>query len=413
MSRPDLSAGPGCVAVVGITDLGAASLLPEARALVEQAEVLYGGKRHLAFFSDHPAERFAITNNLLQMVERLRAERRSTVVLASGDPDCYGIGPFLVEQLGAERVRIFPNLSSVQLAFARLGESWHDAAILSAHGRPLEAILPAALLAPKAAILTDERNNPSAVAQALLDAGDEDATVDVFEHLGGPTERHVHGHLSDVVGREFAALNLLVVRHQRPPRPWPLGLPEEAFAHRGSFITKAEVRAVALSKLRLHDRALLWDIGAGCGSVGVEAAGLLRQGRVYAVERDGEQLAYLSENQGRFGAGNLTIVAGEAPEALANLPRPDAIFVGGSGGRLDEIVATSMERLDEAGRIVLDLVSLEHVGQVLQLGQRGGWQAEVVQVSIARSTTTVGLTRLAALNPTFVVSLWREGRAPS
>src|SRR5439155_10627984 len=125
--------------------------------------VLYGGKRHLGFFPDHPGERIAVTNNLAEVITKLRAERRRTVVLASGDPDCYGIGPLLVEQLGADRVRIIPNLSSVQLAFARLGESWHDAAILSARGRTPDSILPAALLGRKAAILTDCANPPAAL----------------------------------------------------------------------------------------------------------------------------------------------------------------------------------------------------------------------------------------------------------
>src|SRR5439155_9958021 len=172
---------------------------------------------------------------------------------------------------------IVPNVSAVQLAFARLGLLWHDAVLLSAHGRPLDSILPAALLAPKAAILTDEHNSPSVVARALLAAGDEDAPADVFEHLGGPLERHTAGRLSDLIGQRFDPLNLLVVRHSRPPRPWPLGLPESAFVHSAGLITKAEVRAVTLAKLRLHEQATVWDVGAGCGSVAVEISALLRQ----------------------------------------------------------------------------------------------------------------------------------------
>ncbi len=396
--------------VIGITDAGASSLSPEAIDLVDRAELLCGGERHLAFFPEHPAERFVIKANLAALVERLRFETRPVVVLASGDPCWYGIGPYLTERLGHEQVRILSNLSSMQLACARLGLAWQDVVHLSAHGRPLDGILPGALAARTAVILTDEQNTPAAIARTLLEAGDEDAQADVFEHLGGPKERHVAGRLSDLVTQHFAALNLLVVRHQRPPRAWSLGLPEEAFSHRDGQITKAEVRVVSLAKLRLHEWATLWDIGAGSGSVAIEAAlCFLRHGRVYAVERDPEQLEHLAGNRHRFAAGNLTIVPGEAPTALADLPVPDSVFIGGSGGELMAILSVAMERVRSGGRIVLNLVSLDHLGQTIAYAQDKDWLAEVTQIGVARSTVTAGLLRLAALNPVFIVVLSRSG----
>ena len=397
------------IVVVGITDAGTASLSAEALDLVGQAELLCGGERHLAFFREHPAEQFVIKANLAALVARLRDETRPVIVLASGDPCWYGIGPYLAEHLGRERVRIVSNLSSMQLACARLGLAWQDVVHLSAHGRPLDGILPTALVARTAVILTDEQNTPAAIARALLEAGDEDASVDVFEHLGGPKERHVAGRLSDLVTQHFAALNLLVVRHQRPPCAWPLGLPEEAFSHREGQITKAEVRVVSLAKLRLHERATLWDIGAGSGSVAIEAAALLRQGRVYAVECDPAQLDHLACNRRRFATGNLTIVRGEAPAALADLPAPDSVFIGGSGGELGAILSMAMERVHHGGRIVLNLVSLEHLGQTIEHTQDHDWQADLTQMSVARSTATAGLLRLVALNPVFIVALSRSG----
>ena len=400
----------GNITVIGITDRGADSLTPEALALVEQAALLCGGERHLAFFRDHPAERFVIKSDLSALVRRLREGTAPAVVLASGDPGWYGIGPLLVEELGLDRVRILPNVSAAQQAFARLGLPWHDAVCLSAHGRPLEGILPQALFAPKAVILTDGRNTPAVVARALLDAGDEDAVADVFEYLDGPGERHVAGHLSRLLGETFAPLNVLIVRHNSPRR-WPLGLPEELFAHHQGLITKAEVRAVSLAKLRLHEAAALWDVGAGCGSVAIEASALLRRGRVFAIERDPVQLEYLSENRGRFGAGNVVIVSGEAPAALKDLPRPDAVFVGGSGGQLREVLLVAMEALRPGGCIVANLVTLEHLSRMLQLLESSPWTCEVTQLSIARSTETAGLTRLAGLNPVFVVTARRKGEA--
>lgn len=403
MSAPESSTTP--VVVVGITDRGAESLTSDARALVESAEVLCGGERHLGFFPDHPAERMTIKSQIDDLLESLRRETRRVVVLASGDPDSYGIGPLLASRLGHDRVRILPNVGAVTLAFARLGVSSHDAAVLSAHGRPLDSIMPAALLAQTAAILTDQHNNPSRIAQVLLDAGDEDARADVFEHLGGPEERHVSGRLRDLIGQRFAPLNLLVVRRERPPRAWPFGLPEAAFTHRRGQITKAEVRVITLAKLRLHERAVLWDVGAGCGSVAIEASAFLRHGSVYAVESDPEQLEFLAQNRNKFAAGNVTLVSGHAPEALAPLPTPDAVFIGGSGGKLREIAARALERVSPGGQLVANLVSLEHVGQLLTLASTYGWETEVTQVSVARSTTTATLSRLAAQNPVFVVSL--------
>jgi len=397
------------IAVVGVTDAGAASLLPEARAAVAAAQVLCGGERHLAFFPEHPGERVVIKGGLDPLYDRLAAETRPVAVLASGDPLWYGIGPLLVQRLGPGRVTIYPNLSAAQLAFARLGLAWQDATFLSAHGRPLAGILPEALTATKAVILTDDTNTPAVIASALLDAGSDDARAEVFEHLGGPAERRWSGTLSALAGQTFASLNLMVVLRERPARPWPLGLPDDAYAHARGLITKAEVRAVSVAKLALRPRAVVWDVGAGCGSVSIEAAALAQGGRVFAIERDGAQLGYLRENCARFGAGNVTVVEGAAPAALAGLPPAGAVFIGGSGGHLPGILHTVFLTLHPEGRCVLNLVSLEHLQAALATARTAGWRTDVTQVSVARSVDTAGLTRLAAENPVFVVTLIPDG----
>lgn len=392
------------IAVVGVTDAGASSLPAEVRALVDAAELLCGGERQLAFFPGHQGERLVIKSDIDGLVARLASEARPVVVLASGDPLWFGIGAVLSRRLGPERLRILPNLSALQLACARLGVPWQDAVSLSAHGRPLEGILPDALLARTAVILTDPQNTPAAIAAALLRAGSDDAQADVFEHLGGPRERHTPGRLSDLPGRTFVDLNLLVVRRDRPSRPLPLGLPEEAYAHRDGQITKAEVRTVSLAKLRLRATATVWDIGAGCGSVAIEAGALAAAGRVFAVERDREQLGYLRENIARFGAGNVCAVEGAAPAALAGLPDPDAVFIGGSGGALPAVLDVAAARLRPGGTLVANLVGLEHLAALQPALEARGWEVEVTQVAAARSTRTGGITRLAALNPVFIVA---------
>jgi precorrin-6Y C5,15-methyltransferase (decarboxylating) len=337
-------------------------------------------------------------------------DTRRVVVLASGDPCFFGIGPLLAERFGRERVEIVPRPSSVSLAFARLGVSWQDARVVSAHGRPLAHAVAAAHGATKLAVLTDDVNTPSAVARALLAAGAEDGPAWVFEHLGGSSEAEHQSTLSTLVSQTFASLNILVM----PTLSWEaaqsrqegFGLPESAYAHTASLITKPEVRAVSLSKLRLRPGGVLWDVGAGSGSLTVEAAGLVPDLAVYAIERSETQLGLLRQNVSMYGSSDgLTIVPGEAPDALASLPDPDAVFVGGSGGRLVEILNAAHSRLRSSGRIVANLVTYEHIAAVLAWAQARQIAAEVVQVGIARSATILDMTRLQAENPVTIVTL--------
>lgn len=402
---------PGQVLVVGIGDDGPSSLTATTLAQVEAADLLVGGRRHLTLFPDHPAERLTIIGDIAALMDRLdvEAESRRVVVLASGDPCFYGIGPMLAKRLGPERVEIVPGVSAVALAFARLGLSWQDAMVVSAHGRPLGAAVRTARAARKLAILTDDQNTPAAVARALLAAGSDDAPAWVFEHLGGDAERSVKGRLSEIAEQEFAPLNVLVV----PWVIWPdpsrrFGRPEECYAHARSMITKPEVRAISLSKLCLKPDDVLWDVGAGSGSLGIEAAGLIPNLSVVAVERSTEQIELLRLNLEHHGArGAVQVVQGEAPDALADLPTPDAVFVGGTGGHLTDILSCCFDALPPGGRVVANLVTLERVAEVLGWAHAHALPTELVQVSVSRGVDIQGLTRLEAQNPVFVVTVAR------
>ena len=406
-------AGPAAVrlAVVGVGDDGAAGLSPRARGIVQEAELLVGGHRQLQMFPEHPAERLPIVGRLEAVYERIAPElgRRRVVVLASGDPCFFGIGPLLAERFGRDRVEIVPNVGCVALAFARLGEGWQDAMVVSAHGRPLVDAVRRARGATKLAVLTDDVNTPARFARALLEAGAGGRAASVFEHLGGPDERAFHGSLEEVTTQEFGSLNVLVVS----PLSWPsleqsFGRPDEGLAHDGGLITKAEVRAVTLSKLRLRLGDTLWDVGAGSGSVTIEAAGLMPRGRVYAIERRAEQIELLRRNVAATGRGGLvTAVHGAAPAALDGLPNPDAAFVGGSGGSLEAILECCYERLRSGGRLVVNLATIEHLTACLAWGRAVGARPEVVQVAVSRGTEILGFTRFEALNPVFVVAFER------
>lgn len=402
------------IIIVGIGEDGTAGLSAEARAAVQAAELLCGGKRHLAFFPESAsggAERLAIKGPLEPLIERLGQAmvQRRVVVLASGDPCCFGIAPLLAERLGRSAVRVLPNVGAVQLAFARLAEPWQDAAILSAHGRPLEGVIAPALAAQRAAILTDATNTPAAIARALRQAGMEDCRTVVGERLGGPEERLTETTLYALDGQMFDPLNVLLLLRETNPRArtWRIGLPDEAYAHRDGQITKAEVRAVSLSKLRLSETDIVWDVGAGCGSLSLEAADLARCGAVYAIERDPAQWALLEQNLALYPAPALHPVHGEAPEALVTLPDPDAIFLGGSGGRLPALLDSAVDRLRAGGRLVANLVALSHLSEYERHLAEAGWATEIVQVSISRAVPIAGSRRLAAQNPVFVLSAVR------
>jgi len=387
--------GQTCAVVLGLAS-GPAGLAPEARQLVQRASVLAGGRRQLGYFPEHPAERIVFGADLGGAIEAIRQRLdagQDVVVLASGDPLLYGIGATLVRELGPERVAIHPAASNVQLAFAAVGEPWHDAVVLSAHGRPLGGIIPAALAATKMAVLSDAASTPAAIARALLEAGMEDCRAVVCERL--PEGRLTDTRLSELPGREFDLLNVLLLFRKPADVRLRFGRPDGEFESLRGQITKAEVRAVTLSKLRLAPAGVLWDIGAGSGSVAIEAGRLIPRGQVYAVERDPEQQACLARNIRRHGATNVHIVEGEAPQALEGLPWPDSVFVGGSGGRLDELLAALPRPF------VINLAVLEHVGKVLDRFPA----AEVVQLSAARGAGAAQGSRLRALNPVFIVSV--------
>jgi precorrin-6Y C5,15-methyltransferase (decarboxylating) len=402
------------VAIVGIGEDGAAGLLPDARAAVEAAEILVGGERHHQFFPRHPAERIVFHQDAAELAESiaaLAATGRRVTVLASGDPMFFGIGSVLSHRLGADQVHIYPHVGSIQLAFARIGEAWEDATLVSAHGRPLERVVQAALGAAKLAVLTDPLHTPAAIASALLTAGVErDAAAWVLERLGGAAERVRSGRLEDVPTWTADRLSLLVVQRDptqvRGPAP-RFGLPDASYAHERGQITKAEVRAISLARLAPRSGDVVWDVGAGSGSVSLEAAAFCSPGLVYAIERRAEQRACIAENITRFGATNVRIVDGEAPWVLAELPDPDSVFIGGSGGLLREIVQVSLRRLRSGGRLVINLATLEALHEATSTLSI---PHEVAQVSIARGVPIEGATRLAALNPVFVVSARLERR---
>lgn len=403
------------VSVLGVSDAGLASLNAQARAAFDAATLLCGGARHLGFANGRSVDKFILKGNLKELVARLEEELAKPegrpVVLASGDPLFFGVARHLIDKLGAGRVQVHPYLSSLQLAFARAGVAWDDADLLSVHGRPLDNLAAAKPTAKTLGVFTDSQNPPAACARFLLDMGwVREAQAWVVENIEGEDEKVTATTLGGLLGQSFGELNVLIVRRDVAPAPqeaYAFGLPDEAFVQRKpdkGLITKAEVRALALSKLRVFPGACVWDIGAATGSVAIEAARLSGHGPVWAFEKNAEDCDNVRENVARFGTPTVRVVRGAAPEALAQAKdHPDCVFVGGSAGRLDAILDACLRRLKPGGTIVGSFATLENTAEALAWYKASGLDWGFCQVQVSRGKPILGLHRLDALNPVTLV----------
>jgi precorrin-6Y C5,15-methyltransferase (decarboxylating) len=401
------------VQVVGL-GMSPADLTLGALEIIREAQVLVGGRRLLDYFPEHRSMKIPLGKDPEGTLKQLPvlAETKRVVVLASGDPNFYGVGPLVVRVLGAEHVVIHPNLTAVQTACARLRMPWQDATVISLHGRSWEHLAAALGQPGPLLIYTDPAHTPGEIARFLLARGLVQVRFCVLEDLGQETERVSWLTLAEAREQEFSPLNLVVVVREpgevNQARPaLHLGLPEAALAHQAGLITKSEVRAVVLAKLVLGPGQVIWDVGAGCGSVGLEASLLVPGGKIFAVERQPERAAQIATNRNRYGVDNLKVVSGQAPDCLANLPTPHRVFVGGSGLMVSAVIREAVRRLAPGGRVVVTAALLETLNAARSTLEQAGWEVEVVQVQVSRSHPLAGGTALQALNPVWIVTGYR------
>jgi precorrin-6Y C5,15-methyltransferase (decarboxylating) len=402
------------VKIIGIGDDGALSLSSNFIQWIEGSDVLVGGERHLSFFPNYQGERVILKGGLSRTIEELDQLRQTkkVVVLASGDPLFYGVASFMAKKLGSEAVEIHPHLSSLQLAFARMGESWQDAAFESVHGRPMKGLAQRVDGKKKVAILTDEENSPSAIARYLLDFGMNEYEAFVAENLGGENERYGFWTLEDMVNAEFSSLNVVILRRKpdAPASRHGFGFEDEEFHQRKpekGLITKKEVRVLSLSELRLKPDSVVWDIGAGSGSVAVECTRLAPYGQVFAIEKNEGDMANIEENRKKFRT-DFTAIHAKAPDGLEKLPDPDAVFIGGSGGELRELIRICCYRLKGSGRIVVNSVTIETLSASQQALIEEGFGVNISLLQVSRSKPILNMTRFEGLNPIYVITGCRK-----
>lgn len=413
------------IAVIGMEGDGVDRLAPDIQRRIAAADLLMGGERHLARLPGSSAERIVIGSNLKEITERALSglkEGKRVVVLASGDPLFYGIGAFLIKRIGKDRVEVIPAVSAMQLAFARVKEPWQEAALVSLHAKPIENLLPALEEKGLVGLFTDETNTPSAIARFLLERGDGDWVGWVCENLGGAGEQVRAMTLDEMAQGRFASLNVVILKREKPSGPakvdrpvrWEgaFGIPDDLFIYRkpkAGLITKKEIRVMSLAEMGLRRDGISWDIGAGSGSVSIELARLCPEGRVFAIEKNREDFELIERNMRRFGIENITAVCERAPAGLERFADPDAVFIGGSGGEMEEILSVCTARMKPRGSIVANLITMENLHHVSHFFKEGPWEVAYTLVQVSRSKPILEMVRYEALNPITIAVAKRRG----
>jgi precorrin-6B C5,15-methyltransferase / cobalt-precorrin-6B C5,C15-methyltransferase len=393
------------LSIVGIGEDGIEGLSPVARGLIADAEVVFGGKRHLALAGSlirgtmwpWPSP---FDEAMSKVVER---RGRPVCVLASGDPFFYGVGSTLARHVDPNEMLVVPGPSSFSLAAARLGWSLAETTLLSLHGRPLDLIRPHLHPSARILALTPDGEGPKAVASLLNENGFGASKLTVLEALGGSREKIRSVRAADFSFTDVDALNIVALELEAAPGARVIartsGLADALFEHDGQ-ITKREIRAMTLSSLGPRRHELLWDVGAGTGSVSIEWLLADPSMRALAIESTADHVARIRRNAAAFGVPGLEVVEGSAPEALAGLAQPDAIFVGGGAGRpgvLDAVVAA----LRPSGRLVVNAVTLET--EALLMARHAAHGGELVRIALSRADPVGGMT---GWRPAMPVTQW-------
>lgn len=393
---------------ISVIGLDGNPLSPEASALIEDAALVVGGERHLESLGVDSRRSAVLKGDLSEAMGLVEASEGPVVVLASGDPGYFGIVRLLRERFDAAELRILPAPSSVALAFARAGLTWEDAAVVSAHGREPRRAVNVCRAHSKVAVLTSPDFGPSELARELEGAG---RFFVVAERLGEKDERVFRGGAAAVAEEDWEDPNAVLVLDEARMaggKTWIAGLnqdtggwalPESEFEHRSAMITKPEARSLVLARLGPGPGDLVWDVGAGSGSVAIECA--RHSAAAIAIERDPESCARIRRNATWHGV-YVEVVEGEAPDSLRDLPEPDAVFVGGSGDKFEEIVKLAAVRARRA--VVLTLITLERIVPAGEILEDCGLEVETAFLQTSRMKGVGALHRLAAETPVFVVA---------
>jgi precorrin-6Y C5,15-methyltransferase (decarboxylating) len=410
--------------IVGIGDDGLAGLTESARQVVAEADLILGAPATLRLVEALPARTVPLDPDMPTALKQVREalSARKPVLVSGGDPLFYGVARYLCDRLGKDQFEVVPHVSSMQLAFARVKESWEDAYLTSLAGRPLEVVIDRIRTAEKVGLFPGEDHPPARVARALLDRGIDYFRAYVCENLGSPDERVTQAELDELTALTFDPLNVLILvrkpdrpdRASRASRHRLFGNADDIFAQtlpKRGLITQAEVRAIALAQLDIRPMSVVWDIGAGSGSVAIEAAQLAHQGMVFAVEPEPADVTLIEANAEAFGVPNVRAVVGRAPEALEALPAPDAIFVGGTGRQVAPVLSAAFHRLTSGGRMAVNVATIDGLATALETLKGLAGAVQVWNVAVARGIDQMDRVRFEAVNPSFLLAVTKNPEA--
>jgi precorrin-6Y C5,15-methyltransferase (decarboxylating) len=403
------------ITIIGIGDDGLEGLTRHAHELISTAGTLLGPSNLLAKVSEGNQIKIPLSANLNQVAEVVEAAKQGPLVLlASGDPLFYGTARFLCESLGKDRFEVLPHVSSMQLAFARVKESWDEAYLTNLATQSVSRVVEKIRSSQKVGLFTTDEIPPAELAQRLIERGIDYFTAYVCENLGSPDERVTRGSLLEISKMAFGSLNVMILLRMPdvPDRPVNMqgkrlfGNPDECFLQdrpKRGLLTQCEVRVISLAEMDLGPGSIVWDVGAGSGSVAIEAAQISPSGQVYAIEMNPEDYNLLVENSRTFGTDNLIPILGEAPGAWSDLPDPDAIFVGGTGRAVVGLVESAWQRLRPEGRMVVNVASLDNLTSVEQSLRSLNCDPRVLMINLSHSQQQLDSLRLEAANPSFLI----------
>ncbi|MDY6824599.1 MAG: precorrin-6y C5,15-methyltransferase (decarboxylating) subunit CbiE [Thermodesulfobacteriota bacterium] len=383
---------PFKIDIVGM-DVTGEPLSEGKRRLIHNADVVIGGRNHLSSVSFFQGRTVCLSGDLSSLItdiEHYRKENMRIVVLASGDPLMFGIGNTLINHFGIAAVVIHPGISAVQAALSRLGLKPQDTVVLSRHGTH-DDDLRRLIHYRTGVILTSHGQSPGEVIREMVETIPQAGKWQgyVCQCLGMPEETIASGMLQQICAADaFLTPNLLVVENPHPVIPLlassDFGRPDDAYVHEGGLITHPEVRAVTFSKLRPGHGEILWDVGAGSGAVGIEAAHMNPYLTVYAIEKNEKRCGHIRANMQRHNVNNLSVVRGEALAVCPSLPNPDRVFIGGGGEQLADLLELCYERLSENGVMVINTVTVEAFETVRHFLKRIRKASDVIALQISR-----------------------------
>ena len=397
------------VTLIGMGSGQPENLTLQGLAALRQADLILGARRLLAVLPAGCTENRAAAYRPDEVAELLQTSGAENAVLVySGDTGFYSGASAMMEKLEAlgVRARVLPGLSSIQLLAAALGRPWQGWNLVSAHGRTCDPVAEC-MMNRSVFFLTGGTETPASLCQKLTDAGMGEAHGVVGENLGTEAEAIRYGSAAELAGQSFAPLSVLLVENFDLPQLRAPGFPDESFIRSEVPMTKQEVRAAALAKLAVMPTDTLWDVGAGTGSVSVELALAAPKGRVYAVECEPDACELIRKNRAKFHACNLILIEGRAPDVLADLPAPDAVFIGGTKGGMEAVLDEVLGKNPNA-RICISAIALETLGAAIAALTARGLTAEVTQIAVSRTKPVGRLHLLMANNPIFLITGTRK-----